>query len=222
MQQLWVQMSPGLQNQVYTLSIHIKRNSNFTNGGLCVHMSLNNNNINIQCFHRCRQRLAVSDVAEPSWEDERLLKQRFQRWFHREKSSRHVFICEADTDRRCCIFNSWKKNRKQKTWRHERWSDCRVCESSRDLNLNQDVVLSRPRLALIVQTCGGSFYHLTSTWTWSRSAHGLVLFGTVARLSEVLIICPELMLQSGFAAGVSLFIHPSSGGWGGGVYWWGW
>lgn len=50
----WVQfrMSPGLrcQFQVHSLSIHIRSETNFTNGGLCVHMSLNNNCINIQCF----------------------------------------------------------------------------------------------------------------------------------------------------------------------------
>ena len=60
----WVpfRTSPGLQSQyhILSLSIHIRNEANFTNGGLCVHMSLNNNSINIQCFHHRRQRRAPS------------------------------------------------------------------------------------------------------------------------------------------------------------------
>lgn len=59
---VWFKMSPGLQRryQVHSLSIHIKRETNFTNRAVCVHMSLSNSSINIQCFHYRQERRARS------------------------------------------------------------------------------------------------------------------------------------------------------------------
>lgn len=49
-------LSGGNDNTRFTVYQFTSKDTSFTNRDLCVHMSLNNNSINIQCFHYCQQR----------------------------------------------------------------------------------------------------------------------------------------------------------------------
>lgn len=110
-------MSPGLQQQyqVHSLSIHIKRETVFTNAGVCVHMSLNNNSINIQCFHYCQQRRASESQMRwwrPQRTKEKLLRCHVTYHFMGNRLTCEVFPFSSrliSTEEAACLIHESKQ-----------------------------------------------------------------------------------------------------------------